>query len=117
MLKLISLVDIKLDKEGKVPIRIDYVEKREIDRLTLYSSDGHFQLIHADVGNVEFLGKNATIPRYVLLLADLYSYWFLYAYLMRSRKQILQKMNLFYDEVKNKRKNKTMRIEVDNETT
>ena len=34
---------------------------------------------------------------------------------MQSRKQNLQKMKLFYDEVKNKRKNKTMRLQVDNE--
>ena len=34
---------------------------------------------------------------------------------MQSRKQILQKMKLFYDEVKNKRKNKFMRLQVDNE--
>ena len=29
---------------------------------------------------------------------------------MRSRKQILQKMKLFYDEIKNKRKNKAMKL-------
>ena len=34
---------------------------------------------------------------------------------MKSRKQILQKMKLFYDEVKNKRKDKRMRLQVDNE--
>ena len=34
---------------------------------------------------------------------------------MRSKKQILQKMKLIYDEVTNKRKNKIMRLQVDNE--
>ena len=34
---------------------------------------------------------------------------------MRSRKQILQKMKLFYDEVKEKRKNKPMRLQLHNE--
>ena len=33
---------------------------------------------------------------------------------MRSRKQILQKPKLFNDEVKGKRKNKRMRLQVDN---
>ena len=42
--------------------RTDYVEKREIDHSTLYSFDGPLQLFHADVGNLEFLGKNATFP-------------------------------------------------------
>ena len=43
--------------------RTDFVEKREIDHSTLYSFDGPFQLFHADVGNLEFLGKNATFPQ------------------------------------------------------
>ena len=87
---------------------------KKIDRWTLCSFDGPLQLIHADVGNLEFLGKNATIPRYVLLVVDLYSSK-VYVYPMRSRKQILQKMKLFYDEVKNNNKTKTMRLQVDNE--
>ena len=40
----------------------EHIEKREIDRSTLYSFDGPFQLIHADVGNL-----NGTIPGYVFL--------------------------------------------------
>ena len=69
------------------------------------SFDGPFQLVNADVGNLEFLGKNATIPRYVLLVVDLYSSK-VYVYPMRLRKQILQKMKLLYDKVNNKRKKK-----------
>ena len=49
------------------------LKKREIDSSTLYSFDGPFQLIHADVGNLEFLGKSATAPRYVVLTVDLCS--------------------------------------------
>ena len=103
LLKLILLADNNLENEEKTPTRVDFVEKREIDRPTLYSFHGPFQLVHADVGNLEFLGKNAIIPRYVLLVVDLYSSK-VYVYPMHSRKQILQKMKLFYDEVKNKRK-------------
>ena len=76
---------------------------------TLYSFDGPFHLIHADVGNLGLLGKNATITRYVLLVVDLYSLK-IYFFPMRSRKQILQKMKLFYDEIKSKRKKKPMRL-------
>ena len=75
---------------------------KNIDRSILYSFDGPFQLIHADVGNLEFLGKNATIPRYILLAVDLDSSK-VSVYPMKSRKQILQKMKLFYDEIKNKK--------------
>ena len=34
---------------------------------------------------------------------------------MRSRKQIWQKMKIFYEEVNGKRKGKHMRLQVDNE--
>ena len=50
LLELILLADNILDDEEKVLTRIDY-----------------------DVANLEYLGKNATIPRYVLLVVDLYS--------------------------------------------
>ena len=33
---------------------------------------------------------------------------------MKSRKKILQKVGLFYDDVRNKRKGKGMRLQVDN---
>ena len=99
---------------GKVPSRVDYAGKREIDRSTLYSLDSPFQLLHADVGNLESLGKNATFPQYVLVIVDLYSSK-VYTYSVTSPKQMLQKRKLFYDEVRNKRKGKRMRLEVDNE--
>ena len=115
LLKLIVLTDNKnfLD-DDKPPTSTDYVDKREIDRSTLHSFDGPFQLLHVNVGNLEFLGKNATILQYVLVVADLYSSK-VYVYLMRSRKQILQKMKMLYDEIKSERKNKRMKLQVDNE--
>ena len=109
LFKLIYLADNKLDDKEKVPKRADYVEKREIDRSNLYLFDGSLQLIHADIANLELLGKNARISRYVLLVVDLYSLKAC-VYPMRSRKQILQKMKLFYDEIKNKIKNKAIKL-------
>ena len=86
--KLVNLLDSKnVFNDNKVPTRTDYVEKREIDRSTLFSFDGPFQLLHADVGNLEFLGKNATFPQYVLVIVDLFSSK-VYTYSMKSRKQI-----------------------------
>ena len=115
LLKLIVLADNKKFLEDyKTPTRTDYVEKREIDRSTLHSFNGPFQLLHADVGNLEFFCKNATIPQYVLEVVDLYLLK-VCVYPMRSRKQILQKMKLFCSKVKIKRKNKRMRLQVDNE--
>ena len=88
MLKLINLVKNYIDEINKInqiSTRTDYVEKREIDRQTLYSFDDSFQLVHADVANIEFLGKSTIVPRYALLAVDLYSSK-VYVYLMRSRK-------------------------------
>ena len=113
LLKLILSADNTDQQDNdKIPARADFVGKRDIDISTLYCFDGPFQLIHADVGNVEFLGKNATIPRYVQVVVSLYSSK-VYIYPMRSRKQISQKMRLFYDEVRSKRKNKRMKLQVD----
>ena len=88
--------------------RTDYVEKREIDHSALYSFDGPFQLCHTDVGNLEFLGKNATFPQYVLVLVDLFSSK-VYTYPMRSRKQIRQRLEQFYEDVESKRNEVTSR--------
>ena len=85
--------------------RTDYVEKKEIDHSTLYSFDAPFQLFHADVGNLEFFGKNATFPQYVLVLVDLFSSK-VYTYPIKSRKQIRKKLEQFYRDVRGKRKDK-----------
>ena len=105
LLKLINVTEQNVNHENKPPTMVDQVEKREIDRSIPYSFDGPFQLVHADVGNLEFIGKGAATPRYVQLLVDLYSST-VYVYSMRSRKQILKKLNQFYHEIKDKRNKK-----------
>ena len=94
--------------------KTDYVEKRKIDHSTLYSFDAPFRLFHADVRNLEFLGKNATFPQYVLVLVDLFSSK-IYTNPMKSRKQIRQKLEQFYRDVRGKRKCKKMMLPVDQE--
>ena len=109
------MIDSKsIFNEDKAPTSVDYVEKREIDRSALYSFDGPFQLLHADVGNLEFLGKNAIFPQYVLVIVDLF-FSKIYTYPMKSRKQIFQNLRIFYDDVRNKRKGKRIRLQVDSE--
>ena len=74
--KLVNFLDNKSSNvifEPDTVKRTDYVEKRGIDHSTLYSFDAPFRLFHANVGNLEFLGKNATFPQYVLVLVDLFS--------------------------------------------
>ena len=115
LLKLLLLADNKdfLD-DDKTPTRTDYIGKREIDRSILHSFERPFHLLHADVQILEFLQRNATSLQYILVVVDLYLSK-VYVHPMRSRKQILQKMKLFYNEVEGKRKGKCMRLQVDNE--
>ena len=102
LLKLINLADNKgLLENDKTPARTDYVEKRGIDRSTLYSFDQSFQLLYTDIANLELLDKNDIFPQYALVIVDLYSSK-AYVCSMRSRKQMLQKMKLFYDKVRAK---------------
>ena len=86
LLKIICLVDNKLEHEEKVPTRVDYVEKRERDKSTLYNFDGLFQVIHADIGNLEFCGKSATTPRYVLWLLILIPRKYMFILCVRENK-------------------------------
>ena len=98
------------------PIKITFVEKKKdyVDISILYSFDGPFQLLHADVGNLEFLGKSATDPKYCLLFVDLFTSK-VYVYPMKSRKSILNKMEIFYKEVEGKRKGQKTRLQTDQE--
>lgn len=71
ILKLITVAEkgiAEFSEAGeKIPIRLDYVGKREIDRSNLYSFNGPFQLVHADITKLEFLGKSAATSRYAVV--------------------------------------------------
>ena len=106
ILKMINVAENSIEEfnknDNKTPIRLDYVEKREIDRSTVYSFNSPFQLMHADIANLEFLGKSATVPKYALLIVDLFLSK-VYVYPMQLQKQLLKYLNIFYVEIKNKR--------------
>ena len=100
---------------NKIPITLDHVGKIEIDRSALYSFNSPFQLIHADIRNLEFLGKFATVPKNVLLIVGLFSSK-VYVYPRPSRKQLLKYLNIFCVDIKNKRNmRQSMRLQTDNE--
>ena len=64
----------EFQKKPSVPIKASFVEKLDDnDKSTLYSFDGPFQLLHADVKNLKLRGKPATDPKYSLLFVDLFS--------------------------------------------
>ena len=109
-------VNINDEEKKSTPIKRTFIEKKDdVERsTTLYSFQDPFQLFHADEGNLEFLGKSATDPKYCLLLVDLFTSK-VYVYPMKSRKSILNKMETFYTDVKNKRKGQKMRFQTDQE--
>ena len=111
---IVNLLENNVNFDSDNVNRTDYLRKREIDHSTRYSFSSPFELFHADVGNLEFLGKNATFPGYVLVLVDLFSSK-VYTYPMKSRKQIRQKLEQFDQDVKEKRKGKKVRLQVDQE--
>ena len=94
-----------LDDEKKpIPIKTTFVEKKDhIGRSTLYSFDGIFQLLHADIGNLEFLGKSAADSKYYVLLVDIFTSK-IYIYPMKCGKSTASKMEIFYRDVELKRK-------------
>ena len=94
-----------LDDEKKkyIPIKTTFFEnKDDINRSTLNRFNGLFQLLHADIGNSEFLGKSASNPKYCLLFADLFTSKG-YIYPMKSRNLLQSKWKMFYKEVEGQR--------------
>ena len=97
--------DFNNEKKSFAPIKAIFIEKSDdIDRSTLCSFHGPFQLLHADMENLEFLGKSAADPKYCLLILDLFSSK-TYTYPMKNRKLVAAKLKNFYKEVEEKRKN------------
>ena len=57
------------EKEDTAPVFMPFVEtKRNIDKSTLYSFNGPFQLLHADIADIRFFSKSAADPKYCLLI-------------------------------------------------
>ena len=103
------------DEKRSTPIKTMFVEEKDdIDRSTLYSFEGPFQLLHTDMSNLEFLGKLATDPKYYLFFLDILTSK-IYVSPMKSKKFILNKMEILYKEVEGKRKDKKTRVQTDQE--
>ena len=90
--KLLSKVESKekiFEKEESILMKTKFVDQNEnINRyLILYSFDGPFQLLHADIANLEFLGKSAANPKYCLLFVNLFTSK-AYTYPIKIRKLI-----------------------------
>ena len=109
-----SIGEIKIiQPEPIIPAHIPFVEKKSnIDRSTLYSFGGPFELLHADIADIRFFAKSAVDPLYCLLVVDLFTQK-IYTYPMKKRSLLAKKIEQFYIEVQNKRKNKRTRLQTD----
>ena len=111
----------KQKDEYSIPIKADFVSKNDdilLYRSTLFSIQATFDLMHVDVGDLCFLGKSVADPKYCLLLnfafIDLFTSK-IYVYGIKNRTLIPLKLEKFYKEVADKRKNKKMRLQTDQE--
>ena len=101
-----------LDKENKKielllekpPLTTQFIEKRsDIDRSTLYSFDGPFQLLQADIAYMSFLVKSAVGPKFCLLFVDLFTSK-IYTFLMKTRNILAKKLEQFYNDIQKNKK-------------
>ena len=66
-----NIEEIYFDENNQpiLPITTPFIEKkRDIDRSTLYSFKSLFELLHADIADLRFLGKSGVDPKYCLLV-------------------------------------------------
>ena len=99
-------------KNNNLPLVTPFVNKRSnVDRSTLYSTKKPFELLHANIADLRFLEKSTVDPKYCLLMVDLFTSK-IYVYPMKNRSLLAKKLNLFYNDIKNKRKGK-MRLQTD----
>ena len=50
-----QIENVNLDEKEQIPTFTPFVEnKKDIDKSTLYSFNGHFQLLHADIADIRF---------------------------------------------------------------
>lgn len=83
------------------PPTTQFVEKTEdIDRSTLYSFDGPFQLLQADVAYTSFLATSAGDPKFCLLFVDLFTSK-TYTYPIKNKNLLAKKMEILYNDIQN----------------
>ena len=114
--KLEDKNEIYEEKKEKIPFYTPFTpQKKDIDRSTLLSINAPLQFFHADIAYLQFLGKSAIDPKYALLCVDLFTSK-IYVYQMRARKNLVNKLEIFYKEIQKKRKNnEKIRLQTDQE--
>ena len=106
--KIISLLE-------KPPLTMKFIEKRsDIDCSTLYSFDGPFQLLQADIAYISFLAISAVELNFCLLFVDLFTSK-IYTFPMKTRNLLAKKTEQFYNDIQKKGNGKRMRLQTNQE--
>ena len=107
-----TIENVNLDGEEEIPTFVPFIEnKKDIDNSTLYSFNDPFQLLHADIADIRFFSKSAVDPHYCILFVNLCTQK-IYTFPMKKRNLLKKKMQIFYEEVEHKRKER-MRLQTD----
>ena len=71
----IEEIHVEKNKEPNLPLMTPFLRKRkDIDRWTLYSFKGPFELLQGDIADLRFLARSAGDPKYCLLVVDYLSH-------------------------------------------
>ena len=92
-------------QNDNLPLVTPFINKRSNIDTQLSIAFELFELLHADIADLGFLAKSAVDPKYCLLLVDLFSSK-TYVYPMKNRSLLAKKLNLFYNNIKQKRTGK-----------
>ena len=107
-----QLEDKNFYQNNNLPFITPFVNKRSnIDHSTLYSTSKPFELLHADIVDLRFLSKSAADQKCRLLIVDLFTSK-IYVYPMKNRSLLAKKLKLFYEDIKQKGKDK-IRLQTD----
>ena len=105
-------------KKAKIPFYTPFAEQRkDTDQSSaLYNIKAPFELVHADVADIQLFSKLAFDPKYCLLAVDLFNSK-TYVYPIKSKNLLARKLELFYQDIQPKRqqitKNDKMRFQTD----
>ena len=80
------------------PLFIPFSRRKNDQQTTSYSMNGPFQRIHADLADINYLKPNATEPKYILVIVDLFSSK-VYLYPLKNKGKLINGMQYFYSEI------------------
>ena len=95
-----------------MPLVTPFVDKKaNIDRSTLYRIHKPFELLRANIADLRFLETPTVNLKYCLLIVNLFTSK-IYVYPMKNRSLLAKKLDLFYNDIKQKRTG-LMRLQTD----